>query len=260
MGEMLAQIARFHDDEVARCVDWFTARVRAGADGGARPRHRRRRGPHVHADLRAGREHQMTSNRWRREHGRTRVVDAPVGEALRIAGDRRSTQHAAPQTPAFDLHALRRGRAPRLRRAARRRRRAARSCCGDPFDLDTQDWVEERIARAVPLPPGAPRATSPPTSRSRRRRCARWTACARRHVRRTERDGAAARIFVRDASARPTARWCAWCNSTLYDALKAGASDIHLETQPQRPDDQVPHRRRADARRDRCRAPSSPSR
>jgi general secretion pathway protein F len=24
MGEMLAQIARFHDDEVSRYVDWFT--------------------------------------------------------------------------------------------------------------------------------------------------------------------------------------------------------------------------------------------
>ena len=43
-------------------------------------------------------------------------------------------------------------------------------------------------------------------------------------------------------------------HSTLYDALKAGASDIHLETHRERPGDQVPRRRRADARSAACRA------
>ncbi len=37
-------------------------------------------------------------------------------------------------------------------------------------------------------------------------------------------------------------------HSTLYDALKVGASDIHLETERRRPQHQVPHRRRAERR------------
>ena len=40
-------------------------------------------------------------------------------------------------------------------------------------------------------------------------------------------------------------------NSTLYDALKSGASDIHLETTSGRSDCQIPHRRCAVPRRSR---------
>ena len=58
MGEMFTEIARFHDDEVARFIDWFTRAFEpmlmavlgvVGRPGG---------GADVHADLRAGREHQ----------------------------------------------------------------------------------------------------------------------------------------------------------------------------------------------------------
>ena len=49
-------------------------------------------------------------------------------------------------------------------------------------------------------------------------------------------------------------------HSTLYDALKTGASDIHLETGADRPGHQVPHRRRAAARSARWQGWSWPSR
>ena len=45
------------------------------------------------------------------------------------------------------------------------------------------------------------------------------------------------------------ARSCGWCIRPLYDALKAGASDIHLETDASGLVDQIPHRRRAGMRR-----------
>ena len=41
MGEMMEQIAVFHDEEMSRWVDWFTRPVRADLDGRDRPGHRR---------------------------------------------------------------------------------------------------------------------------------------------------------------------------------------------------------------------------
>ncbi|HZS68909.1 MAG TPA: GspE/PulE family protein [Burkholderiales bacterium] len=99
---------------------------------------------------------------------------------------------------------------------------------GNPFDLDTQDWLEERLA--VPF---------------RYRLALRQDVAdflARQEAAMRALDGAAAELQtagqVKDAAQdlsfetisetdSPVVRLVA---STLYDAIKAGASDVHLET------------------------------
>ena len=99
---------------------------------------------------------------------------------------------------------------------------------GDPFDLDTQDWIEERLAAPF------------------RYRLASREDVAAYLAQQEDRLSRAGRGFARNPSGndqraaprkspskpppRPTARWCKLVSSTLYDALKAGASDVHLES------------------------------
>ena len=160
------------------------------------------------------------------EHGE-RVVDASVRSAAH-AGDRRSTR-CAPRTPAFD-------RCPTPKRsrrgcvALRTSDGRCRSCCGDPFDLDTQDWLEERLARPSATAWRIAQDVAAYPRAAGRARCARMDGVKRRHVRGRRRRTTARRTSRSRPSARPTARWCAWSTSTLYDAIKAGASDVHLET------------------------------
>ena len=166
MGHMLAQIARFHDDEVARTIDVVHQGVRAGADGGARPRHRRRGGPHVHADLRARREHPLM------------VIEniAELSAKLRMpaidpGGDARSSRRVRPDP-------LLRGRAPRLRRAARRRRRGRRWCWATRSTSTRRTGSRSASPRRSATAWRAAR-TSRPISRSRKPACAPWTGCRR---------------------------------------------------------------------------------
>ena len=63
MGEMMERIAGFHDEELARWVDWFTRMFEPLLMALHRPGDRRDRGAHVHADLRAGGEPAMIEAR-----------------------------------------------------------------------------------------------------------------------------------------------------------------------------------------------------
>ena len=131
---------------------------------------------------------------------------------------------------------------------------------GDPFAADLHAWAEERIAEPFDW---------------RLAHRADLAAYLARHE-----EGLRAMDGVVDAAARrePGASRrvedlslkaiseddergrAAWCTPPCYDALKAGASDIHLETRAQRARHQVPHRRGALAGRRCSRAASRPSR
>jgi general secretion pathway protein E len=99
----------------------------------------------------------------------------------------------------------------------------------DPFDLDLQTWRHGARRRRRRCRRGSRcRPTSRPTCRSRRNRRAPPIAAARRQRRAARRqDGGRAVVCLGVGSASPAVRLV---NSTLYDALKAGASDIHLES------------------------------
>ena len=150
-----AQIARFHDDEVARFIDWFTRAFEPVLMAVLGVADRRRGGADVHADLRACREHPMMI---------TRRTSPSSPTTLRMRRDRPLARAAATAAgPAFDADPLRRGHAPRLRRAARRRRRAVGGA-RRPVRPRHPGLDRGAAARAVPLPPGAAARTSRPTS------------------------------------------------------------------------------------------------
>src|SRR6266850_2530497 len=199
------------------------ARLRAGADGRARRRHRLRRGAHVHADLRIGREHQMNMETLEREHGQG--VVAHLSQALHMPGTTLDEMCAA--EAAFDLvpygEATRRGCV-----ALRGAEGAIAVVLGDPFDLDTQDWLEERLA--VPFR----------YRLAHRQDVADYLARQESQMRALEgvaaemQAGAQAEDAAQDLSFEtisetdsPVVRLVA---STLYDAIKAGASDVHMES------------------------------
>ena len=86
-------------------------------------------------------------------------------------------------------------------------------------------------------------ATWSPTSRATRRRCARST-----RLREDAGVGGDGRArgrgpVAQERSRDETSEVVRLVRSTLHDALKIGASDIHLESLAARPGDQVPHRR-----------------
>ena len=92
-----------------------------------------------------------------------------------------------------------------------------------------QAWAEERLAsRSASAWRTA--ATSPRFSRSRKTRCARSTACRRTSADRRRADAARRGPLVRERSAEADSEVVRLVRSTLHDALKTGASDIHLET------------------------------
>jgi general secretion pathway protein E len=99
---------------------------------------------------------------------------------------------------------------------------------GDPYDLDTQDWVEERINEPFRF------------RIAHREDVATYLAQQEAHLRALDgvtdgiRSGDAARVDAEEISIETIAETDSTVvrlvNSTLYDALKTGASDIHLET------------------------------
>ena len=99
---------------------------------------------------------------------------------------------------------------------------------GDPFDLDTQDWVEERLQSAFRYRVAHPAHLADYLAREEAKMRAVDGLVAAMPL------GAAASDAGEDLSFEaiaetdsPVVRLVA---STLYDAIKAGASDVHLET------------------------------
>ncbi len=117
-------------------------------------------------------------------------------------------------------------------RAAARRRRPLTGVIADPFDLDRQTWwrAQAGAAPAAPLhrAPGAavrhPGLSVQPGGIGARGRYARRQRC--RRAARRQRPPVLSFASVSEA-ASPAVKLV---NSTLYDALKAGARDIHLES------------------------------
>ena len=129
----------------------------------------------------------------------------------------------------------------------------------DPFDADSARLARDAHRRADRL--GARRRReSSPSDRPPRREPAgdRLGAAGRRRrtaARATGVDNLSYVSISEDAS--PVVRLV---HSTVYDALRAGASDIHLESTAGGPRGALPHRRRAGAHRRRSAAPRSPNR
>ena len=138
-----------------------------------------------------------------------------------------SLEEMCAEQPAFDLlpyaEAARRGCV-----ALRNSHGVVSVVLGDPFDLDTQDWLEERMQSAFRYRVAHPSHVA--------------DYLAREEAKMRAMDGVAASLAA--ASASPDAgedlsfeaisetdstvvRLVA---STLYDAIKAGASDVHLES------------------------------
>jgi general secretion pathway protein E len=99
---------------------------------------------------------------------------------------------------------------------------------GDPYDLDTQDWIEERLRE----PFGYRVAHRPEVAAylSQQETQLRALDGVSREFRQiaAKSDGAQEISFESAAEADSTV--VRLVTSTLYDALKAGASDVHLET------------------------------
>jgi len=158
-----------------------------------------------------------------REHG-AQVIEH-LSQALHMPGV--TLEEMCTADAAFDLvpyaEATRRGCV-----ALRASEGAIAVVLGDPFDLDTQDWLEERLA--VPFR----------YRLARRQDVADYL--ARQESAMRAMDGVASELKAEGPAAdgaqdlsfetisetdSPVVRLVA---STLYDAIKAGASDVHLET------------------------------
>ena len=259
MGPMLTQSAAFYDGEISRWIDRFTRTFEPllmAAIGLVVGRHR---GAAVHADLRSGRRHVMNAASppapsiprcWRarapqRARNRSaRLVDEL--EALTGIEPRQLVARAgAPVRPGRagnGRHAGARAR-PSTCCRCRRRWRATACCCAsadgqligviaDPFDLDLQTWLR-RAARATPRAPLHLRLALQADIQAylsqagrigaRRRHAAPGAADGRR-------DGKTAAVLSFASVSEAASPAVKLVNSTLYDALKAGASDIHLES------------------------------
>ena len=102
----------------------------------------------------------------------------------------------------------------------------------DPFDLDLQTWLTTR-ARATP---GAPLATRLALQSdiqaylSRQEESARATDTLVAGTAEVRNDGKTAAVLSFASVSEAASPAVRLVNSTLYDALKAGASDIHLES------------------------------
>ncbi|HUQ75834.1 MAG TPA: GspE/PulE family protein, partial [Burkholderiales bacterium] len=158
-----------------------------------------------------------------REHG-SQVV-AHLSEALHMPGI--SFDEMRAESAAFDLVPY--GEATRRGCVALRKEDGAISIVlGDPFDLDTQDWLEERLD--VPFR----------YRLAHRQELVAYLAQQEEKMRAmdgvkeqmvtgaADKDGAQDLSFEKISETDSTVvRLVA---STLYDAIKAGASDVHLET------------------------------
>jgi general secretion pathway protein E len=135
------------------------------------------------------------------------------------------------QSPAFDLLPL----AQALARHCVLLRDAAGVLTGviaDPFDLDLQTWIETQ-ARATPGKPLQLRlalASDIQAYLSKQEESARAVDSLVAGTSEGRRDGKTAAVLSFASVSEAASPAVKLVNSTLYDALKAGASDIHLES------------------------------
>jgi general secretion pathway protein E len=99
---------------------------------------------------------------------------------------------------------------------------------GDPYDLDTQDWIEERLR----VPFGYRVAHRPEVAAylSQQETQLRALDGVSREFRQTAAKSDGAQEISFESAAEGDSTVVRLVTSTLYDALKAGASDVHLET------------------------------
>ncbi|HJT62693.1 MAG TPA: GspE/PulE family protein [Burkholderiales bacterium] len=98
---------------------------------------------------------------------------------------------------------------------------------GDPFDLDTQDWIEERLAAPFRYRLGSRQDVTAYLAQQETGLRA-MDGVARNAADNTYTGGAQEISF--EAAAEADSTVVKLVSSTLYDALKAGASDVHLES------------------------------
>jgi len=129
------------------------------------------------------------------------------------------------QAPAFDLVSY--------AEAARRSCVAVRDAdgcisvvLGDPFDLDTQDWIEERLAMPFRYRLASREEVSAYLAQQEQGLRALDTVT----VEGGGTAGPQAEEISFEAAAEADSTVVKLVSSTLYDALKAGASDVHLES------------------------------
>jgi general secretion pathway protein E len=98
---------------------------------------------------------------------------------------------------------------------------------GDPFDLDTQDWIEERLA--APFRYRLASREDVATYLAKQETGLRAMDGVSRNASENTYTGGAQEISF-EAAAEAGSTVVKLVSSTLYDALKAGASDVHLES------------------------------
>src|SRR5688572_29992164 len=98
---------------------------------------------------------------------------------------------------------------------------------GDPFDLDTQDWIEERLAAPFRYRLGSREDVAAYLAQQETGLRA-MDGVARNASENTYTGGAQEISF--EAAAEADSPVVKLVSSTLYDALKTGASDVHLES------------------------------
>jgi general secretion pathway protein E len=131
------------------------------------------------------------------------------------------------ESPAFDLlpyaDAARRGCV-----ALRNDHGVVSVVLGDPFDLDTQDWLEERLHSAFRYRVAHPSHVADYLAREEAKMRAMDGVAATLHAAANADDAGEDLSFEAISETdSPVVRLVA---STLYDAIKAGASDVHLES------------------------------
>jgi general secretion pathway protein E len=102
----------------------------------------------------------------------------------------------------------------------------------DPFDLDLQTWLGARACAtpAAPLATGLALQTDIHAYLSKQEESARATDSLLPDAGEGRRDGKASTVLSFASVSEGASPAVRLVNSTLYDALKAGASDIHLES------------------------------
>jgi general secretion pathway protein E len=135
------------------------------------------------------------------------------------------------QSPAFDLLPL----AQALARHCALLRGAAGELTGviaDPFDLDLQTWLatQARASAAAPLHTRLALQSDIQAYLSKQEESARAVDTLAPGAGEGRRDGKTAAVLSFASVSEAASPAVKLVNSTLYDALKAGASDIHLES------------------------------
>ncbi len=114
---------------------------------------------------------------------------------------------------------------------------------GNPYDLDTQDWIEERLRE--PFGYRVAQRQDVTAYLAQQETQLRALDGVSRELSSVEARSNEAQEISFESAAEADSTVVRLVTSTLYDALKAGASDVHLETTGSGPRHQVPHRRRA---------------